>query len=128
MGSQEAKEAENTGDKASKEAEKAAKEKAKDKDKNADSKLVSGIINLSMVPPVDPIQLRKFEEDLKQVQELRLVLVGGSMDEGTEIIVSAENPIPLLDILSEIPAVAEVNWKGKINQVTLKSEEPLQSS
>ena len=117
-----AKEAKKAEAQAKKEAEQTAREEARGKGKNTDGELVSGIINLNIMPPVDLTQLKTFEENLKQVQDLRLILVGGSMDEGTEIVVSAENPIPILDVSREMPTVAEVNRKGKTTQITLKSE------
>jgi hypothetical protein len=74
------------------------------------------------MPPIDIGQVRKLEEYLYQVQDLRLVLVGGSVDEGTEIVVSAENPIPLIDALRELPPVDQIVKKGKTIQLTLKAE------
>ena len=107
---------------AKKEEEQAEKEKAKDNRKNTDGELFNGIITLNVMPPIDLNQFKNFEEAIKQIPELRLVLIGGSMDEGNEVIVSAESPIPLLSILKDLPSVAEVNKKGKSTQVTLKSE------
>jgi hypothetical protein len=74
------------------------------------------------VPPVDSGQVRKLEEHLSQVPDLQLVLISGSVAEGTEIIVSTESPIPLLDILRDMPPVAQVTKKGKATQITLKVE------
>ena len=117
-------------DRASREAEEAkrAKEaknrvKGEEEDKEAVSaELYQGIVKLTIVPPIDLGQVRKLEEYLSQVQDLRLVLIGGSVDEGTEIVVSAENPIPLTDVLREIPPVEQVVKKGKKIQITLKAE------
>jgi hypothetical protein len=117
-----AREAKKAEAQARKGAEQAAKGKAKDGDKEPVTELYKGIVKLTIVPPVDSGQVRELEEHLYQVQDLRLVLVGGSIDEGTEIIVSAESPIPLLDILREMPPVAQVIKKGKIAQVTLKAK------
>jgi hypothetical protein len=91
-------------------------------EKGTDSELYKGEIKLAVMPPVDPGQFRKLEEHLSQVNDLSLVLIGGSATEGTEIIVSADNPLPLLDILREMPPVAEVTKKGKIPHITLKTE------
>lgn len=105
-----------------KEEEQADKEQAKDNRKNTDGELFSGTITLNIMPPIDLTQFKNFEEALKQIPEMRLILIGGSMNEGNEIIASAESPIPLLSILKDLPGVAEVNKKGKSIQVTLKSE------
>lgn len=94
------------------------------KNKKADTSggLASGVITLNIAHPTNPAKLKEMEEQIKQVPELRIVLIGGSLDEGTEIIVSAESPIPLLETLSGLPSVSEVNKKGKITQVVLKAD------
>ena len=99
-------------------AKKAAAKTARD----TSAELFKGEVKLTVVPPVDLSQVRKLEEHLSQVNDLSLVLIGGSAVEGTEIIVSAENPLPLLDILEESPPVAEVTKKGKNIHITLKTE------
>ncbi len=99
-------------------AKKAAAKTAKD----TSAELYKGEVKLTVVPPVDLDQVRKLEEHLSQVNDLSLVLIGGSATEGTEIIVSAESPLPLLDILGELPPVAEVTKKGKNIHITLKTE------
>ena len=108
--------------KAEAQAKKEAKQVAKGKDKGSTAELYKGMMRLAIVPPPDSGQLKRLEEHLSQVQDLRLVVIGGSVEGGTEIVVSAESPIPLLDILREMPPVAEVTTKGKITQVTLKAE------
>ena len=119
---------------AKKEAEREAKERAKreaeevkgkakgEAEEPVSAELYKGIVKLTIMPPIDIGQVRKLEEYLYQVQDLRLVLVGGSIDEGTEILVSAENPIPLIDALRELPPVDQIVKKGKTIQLTLKVE------
>ena len=77
-------------------------------------------MKLTIASPVDYKQIRKLEEYLRQVQNLHLVLVGGSVEEGTKIVVSAEEPIPLLSVLREMPSVEQVVKKDKEIQITLK--------
>ena len=83
-------------------------------------------MKLAIASPVDCDQMRELEEYLCQVQELRLVLVGGSVEEGVEegikIIISAEKPTPLISVLREMPPVEQVVKKGKEIQVTLKAK------
>ncbi|MFC2016312.1 hypothetical protein ACFLUF_01215, partial [Chloroflexota bacterium] len=81
-----------------------------------------GVVKLRIVAPVDLGQMRKLREHLCQVEDLGLVLVGGSVDEGTAIVVSVANPIPLIDILREMPPVEQVVKKGEDIQVMLKAE------
>jgi len=137
---EEAKEAKRAEERARKEAELAAKERAKreaeeaKEAKRAEEKakgavepavgagLYEGVMELTIVPPIDLGQMENLEKDLRQVENLRLVLVGGSVDEGNKIVVSAEKPIPLLRILGEMPAVEQVVRKGDKIQVTLKAE------
>lgn len=112
------KEAEKAKAQAKKETEQVTKKEVKE----SGAELYKGTVRLTIVPPVDSGQVRKLEEHLSQVPELRLVLIGGSVAEGTEIVVSAESPIPLLDILRDMPPVAQVTKKGKTAQITLEAE------
>jgi len=124
MEAEEAKKAQKAKALSKKKAEQQAEERAKKKAGEAGPELYQGMVRLTILPPVDSGQVSKLEEHLSQVKDLRLVLVGGSAAEGTEIIVSAENPIPLMDILKEMPPVAQVTKKGKATQITLKAEQP----
>jgi hypothetical protein len=72
---------------------------------------------------VDYEQVRKFEKFLTQVKELRLVLVSGSADEGTKIVVFAENPVPLVNMLTEMPPVERVVEKENGIEITLKANQ-----
>jgi colicin import membrane protein len=141
----EAKEAKRAGRaemKAKRQAEHLAKEKAKREAKEAKrakkagqakteakteaeeevgAELYEGMVKLTIASPVDYEQIRKLEEYLRQVQNLHLVSVGGSTEEGTKIVVSAEEPIPLASVLREMPSIEQVVRKGKEIQVTLKA-------
>ena len=125
--------------KARKEAEQAAKERAKREAKEAkraekaekkvrkeaeqvSAELYEGIVKLAIASPVDYEQMKELNEYLRQVQDLRLVLVEGSVEEGTKIVVSAEKPILLVNVLRGIPPVEQVVKKGKEIQVTLKAK------
>ena len=125
----EAKEARLAEAKTKREAEKAANERAmreaeetKKAKEAVNAEPYRGIVKLTIVSPIDLGQVRKLEECLHQVQDLRLVLVGGSVAEGSEVIVSAEKSIPLIDILREMPPVEQVVKKGKKIQIRLKPE------
>ena len=135
--SREAKEAKEKAKREAKEAKEKAKREAKEakRAKEADEKakreaeekiranLYEGMVKLAIASPVDYGQVRELEGYLCQVQGLRLVLVGGSVEEGVKIVVSAEKPIPLVGILRELPPVEQVVKKGKEIQVTLKAKQ-----
>ena len=139
---EEAKRAEEAEKKAKREAEQAAKERARieaeeakertrreaeerakrEAEKKVSAELYEGMVKLVIASPVDYEQMRKWEEYLHQVQNLHLVLVGSSVEEGTKVVISAEKPIPLISILREMPLVEQVVKLGKEIQVTLKAK------
>jgi len=82
--------------------------------------LYRGVVTLAIVPPIDIVQLDSLKEGLFQVENLRVVTVGGAAGEGSQVIVSAEEPLPLLDILGKMPVVEGVVEKGDVIQVRLK--------
>ncbi|HEY56306.1 MAG TPA: hypothetical protein G4N90_02590 [Dehalococcoidia bacterium] len=104
------------------EAKEKAKKEAKVEGKKTNAELHKGLVTLSIMPPVDSGQVKRLEESLHESPDLRLVVIGGSTANGTEMVISAENAIPLVDILMKVPLVAQVTKKGKTLQVTLKAE------
>ncbi len=72
------------------------------------------------MPPASFEQVGQFQECLKRVDDLKLVMVGGSMDEGALVIVSLQAPMALGKILNEMPMVAAVEKKGKKLVVVMK--------
>jgi len=113
-------EAEEAKERARIEVEERAKREAEEK---VSAELHKGMAKLAIASPVDYDQMRKLEEYLRQVQHLRLVLVGGSVKEGTKIVVFAEKPIPLINVLREMPPVEQVVKKGKEIRVTLRAKQ-----
>lgn len=99
-----------------------AKKEAKVEGKKTNAELYKGLVTLSIMPPVDSGQVKRLEESLHESPDLSLVVIGGSTANGTEMVISAENAIPLVDILMKVPLVAQVTKKGKTLQVTLKAE------
>ena len=73
------------------------------------------------MPPVDSLHARNLEEELRLIQNLDILLIGGSVDGGARIVVSAVQSMPLIDVLSQIPIVEQVTKKGKDIQISLKS-------
>lgn len=122
-----AKEAEERAKREAKEAKERAKREAKEGimapagPETAAGELYQGSVSLMIAVPVDLVRLRELEEGLGQVEDLQLDLVGGSISEGTEIIVSVKKPLPLLEILSGMAPVEETAKKGKKIQIVLKA-------
>jgi hypothetical protein len=76
----------------------------------APSKSRIGMVKL-IIPLRDsgPEYLTNFENSLRKIPDLRLVMVGGTTKEGAEIIVNADKSVDLLDLLRQMPIVEEVN-------------------
>ena len=88
----------------------------------AGDELYQGVVKLILILPIALSQMRKLEEALHRVEGLRLEAISGSVEGGSGIIVSVENPIPLVDILKGMPSVAEAVRQGKDIRVVLKTE------
>ena len=89
--------------------------------KEISTQFYKGTINLVLMPPAGVLQIKNLGEKLRLIQNLRVILIGGSVDEPTRVVVSAEQPIPLIDVLSQIPIVDQVTKKGKEIQILLKA-------
>ena len=116
-----------------KEAERQAKEKAKQeaagqkkKEAAVSDEITSGIyqgtVQLLVIPPSTPGQVKKLQEFLAKVQGLHIILIGGSTVSGTELVVTAEQPLNLAGLLNEIPVVAQVVKRGPKIGIILKPE------
>jgi len=128
----EAKEAKDKAKREAKEAKKAEKAEMKKEgeveegakgevEEKVGAELYKGMVKLTIASPVDYEQIRKLKEYLLQVQNLRLVIVGGSVEEGTKIVVYAEKQIPLASVIREMPSVEQVVRVGNEIQITLKA-------
>jgi septal ring factor EnvC (AmiA/AmiB activator) len=117
------KEAEETK-KAKKENERLAKEKPKEPKKGpapeAGSATYQGNFQLVLPSPAGFKQVRQFSESLAGMTELKVIWTGGSADEGALIAISVAEPVPLARILSEMPMVEGVEFKGDKIHVVLK--------
>jgi hypothetical protein len=83
--------------------------------------IYEGVVRI-LVSGVNPHHFKKLEDSLCQIEGLDLLLVGSAVAVGTEFIVSADKPIPLVNILEEMQFVERVTEHGKTIQVTLKAE------
>jgi hypothetical protein len=79
------------------------------------------VIRLALSRQVEYESVYRFQLFLSQIQNLRLISVGGSGGKGVKVAVFAEKPIPLLSVLTETPLVKQVVKKGEEIQITLKA-------
>ena len=83
--------------------------------------LYKDTVKLAIMPPIDLGQVKQLEERLRQVENLQVVLVSGSLAEDCMIVVSVEKSIPLVDVLKAMPVVERVVASNKKIIVQLKS-------
>ena len=79
--------------------------------------------NVTLVIPLSVgfEQVAQFKENLQKVENLTIVMTGGSEDEGSKIIVSVQKPMNLVHMLNEMPMVGDVHTKGTTIVVMLKT-------
>lgn len=85
-------------------------------------KSYEGTVKIIIQSPIALNQLNNLTSFLNNVPELRIVLTGGSVREGNRIIIALEQPMPLLGVLSECPAIGELGTRGRDIIVSLKGE------
>ena len=83
--------------------------------------IYEGVVRI-LVSGVRALHFKKLEDSLRLIEGLDLLVIGGSVAVGTEFIVSAEKPIPLVNMLEELQFVERVTEHGKTIQVTLRAE------
>ena len=72
---------------------------------------------------VNPKQIDSLADQLRSIQNLKVEFVSGSDDGSSNIAILAEQPIPLLDFLNQIPEVDGVTQFGwRTVELTLKKE------
>lgn len=82
--------------------------------------MYKGEVRLLITSPVAFEQVITFKEAIKRIENLQLLLIGGSLDKETTMLISIQEPMPLLRILGEMPIVAKVDKKDGDTVVTLK--------
>jgi len=116
--------------KAKKEAEKLAKEQAKQAKKAKTAKVEPGMdagtatyegtFQLVLPLTVGFKQVRQIADYLTEIEGVKVVWTGGSVDEGTFIAISVTKAMPVASIISKMPMVEGVEVKGDKIAVTLK--------
>jgi len=109
---------------AKQEAEQTAEEKAEREAEEAvndsDSEIYEGNVRLLIISSAGYKQIMQFKRQLDKVESLRILLIGGSGDEGNHIVVSLQKPVKLIGALNKMPIVDKVDKKGKDIVVTLR--------
>jgi hypothetical protein len=101
-----------------------AKEKAREVHKvvtDTGSQIHDETVQLVLPLSVSLSQLAQFREYLERLEDLTIVMVSGSADEGSIITVSPPKSTELIHILNQIPAVEDARKKGGDIVVKLKS-------
>ena len=126
IGKPEKKEAEHQGEvkvkgeiKEAEETKKAAKAKP---DSVLYGELYEGEVLLEIAAAEDYRQVMELKKHLCQIQSLDSVILSWSEDKGVEIIIWASKPMPLIDILREMPLVEQVVQQGRKTRVILKAK------
>jgi hypothetical protein len=78
-----------------------------------------GIVRI-VLPQANLNQVKIVEQYLLQIQNIRLLLAGGSVEAGSEFIVSADKPVPLTSFLERIEFLEGVVAKGNCIQLTMR--------
>ena len=107
-----------------------ASEKAREVPKvvtDTGSKIHDETVQLVIPLSASRSQLAQFREYLENVEDLTIVMVGGSMDEGSIITVSPPESTDLVRILNQIPVVENARKKGEDIVVKLKPPGPVET-
>ncbi len=74
--------------------------------------LYEGIAELVFPPPVDLERLRRIEERLREIEEVKLLWSGGS-EEGAALAIAIQKPMPLSSLLEKVGVeVLKIEKKG----------------
>ena len=85
----------------------------------AQSGLIRLVIALDVKEPAPALML-DFENALRKIPDLKLIMVGGSSREGTQILVKAEKAVALAQTLRALPMVESVSEKSGEIMIKLK--------
>lgn len=81
----------------------------------------TGMIKLSIAPQDAGFDhMLDFENSLRKIPDIRIVMVGGTSREGAQIIVSSEKSVALSDILRQLPMVENITDRPADILVKLK--------
>ncbi|MEE8443484.1 MAG: hypothetical protein V3S37_07020 [Dehalococcoidia bacterium] len=107
------------------------------------TRLYAGEVDLVITPPVSADRITTLYSHLQSIPEIKVLRTAGSWDRGTVVTIATVAPVPLVNLLSDIPAlevepgapenfpVKGVGEKGKTNQwisITFKTQDSPDSS
>lgn len=70
--------------------------------------LYKGRVELEITSLADFAQMREFERHLRQLPQVKALLIGGSWANGNTVDLFLNEPVPLVDVLRNMPGVAEI--------------------
>lgn len=78
------------------------------------AQLHEGTVRLILSPPLDSNSINELVESIRRLEDIRIVLVGGSIkkNEEAQVVVSVDKPISLTSILNDMPIVDDVVEEG----------------
>ena len=86
------------------------------------TEVYSGTVKLTIAPPIDFSGIKNLQDSLNQVKNILLILIGGSVDEGSFIVINLEKPVQMLDVRT-LPTIEQTSINNKKNSniiITLK--------
>ena len=75
-----------------------------------------GIVELALVPPLHLDTLLSLHKRLKQLSDVEVLNVSGSVDKGITIRTLIRTPIPLLGLIRELPVVKQASCGNELAQ------------
>ena len=72
-----------------------------------------------VVSCTEQAKLRTFEQQLRQVENLRILLSGGSAQEGSKIVIALDKPVALIRLLRNMPMVQDALYDDDRVRVTI---------
>jgi hypothetical protein len=88
----------------------------------------TGMIKLIIAhQDADSDHMVDFENSLRKIPDIRIVMVGGTAREGAHILVSSEKSVALSDILRHLPMVEEITDRPSDILIKLKQVVILES-
>ena len=67
-----------------------------------------GLVEIDMQPPIDVARLLEIKRELEETQGIKILQTSGSLESIIAMVVSSDDPIPLADILRDMPDVEDV--------------------
>jgi hypothetical protein len=82
--------------------------------------IFKGLVRIGISSGSSPEKLGDFENQLRDMENLKVLWICGSEDEGTSIVVSLQKPMALIYILNQFSAVERIGKEGETITVELK--------